>query len=363
MIWLGLSLLLTAQVAWAQPKSGRGAPLEQHMTTAGTGVTPQQLEDLTRYLETNLETTGMMILQGGKVLYEYGDVAEVSYLASCRKSVLAMLYGKHVENGTIRLDETLGELGIDDNDGLLPVEKTATVDHIITARSGVFHRPANGGYDEDNVLPRGAVKPGEYWLYNNWDFNVGGHILKLKTGNSVYEELETQLAIPLGFEDWNIRKQKLTSRPGRSQYPAYHMYLSTRDMAKIGQLMLNEGMWEGKQLISKAWMEKITTTVTPTETVNARLGQTETAPLQLSYSYMWWMVESLRGLPEMEGAYSATGWGGQFITVIPKLDMVIAHKCAVSKWVLIGLKQGGVPDWEYWDMVYEFLKPKGAAMP
>lgn len=362
MILLGLSCLLIAQVGWTQPKA-TGVPFEQHTTLQGTGFSQTQLDALTQYLETNLETTGLMILQDGKVLYEYGDVAEVSYLASCRKSVLAMLYGKHVESGTIRLDETLDELGIDDNDGLLPIEKTATVDHIITARSGVFHRPANGGYDEDNVLARGSVAPGEYWLYNNWDFNVAGHILKQKTGNSVYEELETQLAIPLGFQDWNIRKQKLTNRPSRSRYPAYHMYLSTRDMAKIGQLMLNGGEWNGEQLISEDWLEKITTTVTPTETVNERRGLPQDHPVQFSYSYMWWMVENMYGLPELEGAYSATGWGGQFITVIPKLNMVIAHKYAVPKLVSIGLAHGGVPDWKYWEMVHEFLKLEMTSAP
>ena len=50
------------------------------------------------------------------------------------------------------------------------------------------------------------------------------------------------------------------------------MYLSTRDMAKLGQLMLNQGEWKGKSLLSKAWVEKITRTVTPAETLIERYG-------------------------------------------------------------------------------------------
>ncbi|MEL6537373.1 MAG: serine hydrolase, partial [Bacteroidota bacterium] len=223
------------------------------------------------------------------------------------------------------------------------------------ARSGIFHRPANGGYDEANVLARGSVKPGEYYLYNNWDFNVAGHILKLKTGNTVYEEIESQLAIPLGFEDWDIKKQREYYRRSRSWYPAYHMYFSTRDMAKIGQLMLNEGEWNGEQLISKEWIEKITTTVTPAEIVGSRWGRGADYPHQLAYGYYWWLLQSIHNHPDFEGAYSATGWGGQYITIIPKLNMVVAHKYKVPPLVTIGLRPGGVSNYAYWELLYRLV--------
>jgi len=82
---------------------------------------------------------------GGRVLWEYGDVSRRSYLASVRKSILAMLYGKYVANGTIRLDKTLEELGMDDHRGLLPHEQQATIEHLISARSGIYHPAANPG--------------------------------------------------------------------------------------------------------------------------------------------------------------------------------------------------------------------------
>jgi tetratricopeptide (TPR) repeat protein len=336
----------------------KGVPFEKHTTLNGTGFSQQGLDSLTGYLKNNFETTGMLVLQNGKILYEYGDIEEVSYIASCRKSVLSILYGKYVENGTIDLDQTIGEIGIEENEGLLEIEKTATVDHIINSRSGVFYKPANSGYDENNILKRGSVKPGEYFVYNNWDFNVAGSILEKKSGNNIYKEIEEQLAIPLGFEDWNIKNQKKKYKKGKSKHPAYHIYISTRDMAKIGQLMLNKGKWNGKQIISEKWIEKITRTVTPTKTVNERYGKDESSPFQFSYGYMWWLIDNFKHHPDFEGAYTASGWGGQYITVIPKRKIVIAHKYKVPKLVNWGLKSGGVSEHSYWNLIFNAITGK-----
>jgi CubicO group peptidase (beta-lactamase class C family) len=77
----------------------------------------------------------MMAVVGGRVLYEYGDVTTVTYLASVRKSVLAMLFGNYVANGKIRLAKTLAELKIDDHQGLTASEKEATIADLLGARS------------------------------------------------------------------------------------------------------------------------------------------------------------------------------------------------------------------------------------
>ena len=333
-----------------------GVPFEKHETLAGTGFTQERLDSLTDHLENNLETTGMLILKDGKVLFEYGDIEDVAYLASVRKSILSILYGKYVDNGTINLNQTIGEMGIDEDKGLLEIEKTATIDNIITARSGVFYEPVNGGYDKDNILERGSVNPGEYFVYNNWDFNLAGYILEEKSKKSVYQEIEEQLAIPLGFQDWNIKNQKKKSKKSKSRYPAYHMYISARDIAKIGQLMLNKGKWKGKQIVSEEWINKITTTVTPTKTVNERYGRNESSPLQFSYGYMWWLVDNFRHHPDFEGAYTADGWGGQYITIIPKLNIVVAHKYKVPLLVNWGLKPGGVSSDAYWQLLFDYIK-------
>ena len=284
------------------------------------GYDEKKLEDLRSYIIDSMNTTGLMVIVGGESIFEFGAIDRVSYIASCRKSVLAMLYGKYVENGTINLDMTIGELGITDHGGLLPIEQTATVRHLIQARSGVYHPASNGGSALDNpkVVPaRGSKVPGTYQLYNNWDFNAAGTAFEKMTGKSIYKALEEDFANPLGFQDWDITKQRKGGNRKKSIHRAYHIYISTRDMARLGYLMLREGNWDGNQVISKSWHKDMITDWTPREKMNPKPGK-------LAYGYMWWLHKIVR--PEMTGAYSAMGAMGQRIIVIPELDMVIAHK-------------------------------------
>ena len=136
--WISISsLLLCINVAFAEPW-----PVAE---PESVGFQKDKLEKVAEYAKENTGTTGLVGVVNGKIIYTYGDIKQVSYTASCRKSVLSMLYGKYVVNGTIKLDETIGQLGIDDVQGLLPQEKEATVYDLITARSGVYHPASNPG--------------------------------------------------------------------------------------------------------------------------------------------------------------------------------------------------------------------------
>ncbi len=353
-----ITLLLSLLMLSFGCSSHKAAFTGKAWETDNSSFDQAKLEALTQFIQDNLNTTGVVAIHKGKMIYQYGNIKKVSYIASCRKSVISMLYGKHIDNGTIDLNQTIGELGITEADGLLPIEQKATVDHIITSRSGVFHVASNGGYDINNFKERGSKEPGEYFVYNNWDFNVAGEIFEQKTGNTVYEEIESQLAIPLGFEDWNIKNQRKSGNKKNSQYMAYHMYFSTRDMAKIGQLMLNEGEWNGQQLISKEWIKKSTSMVTPRDTVMARIGPSDGSTPEFSYSYMWWLIENFKGNPIYEGAYTASGYGGQYITVIPKLDLVIAHKTVLNIPSKIGLAYKATYENQYFEIVDQIVNAK-----
>ena len=121
-----------------------GQPWQRHAKPEDAGFSSARLEALRQWLATG-GTTAMMVVADGKSLFEYGDLTHLSYLASVRKSVLAILYGKYVENGTIDLNKTLADLGMDDVEKLLPREKQAKIEHLITARSGVYHPASNPG--------------------------------------------------------------------------------------------------------------------------------------------------------------------------------------------------------------------------
>jgi len=269
-----------------------------------------------------MNTTGLMVIRHGKVLFEFGDIEELSYIASCRKSVLAMLYGKYVENGKINLNRTLEEIGIDDIGGLQSIEKKATIRDLITARSGIYHPAANDGDNLAYAPARGSQQPGTYFLYNNWDFNAAGAAFEKLTGKTIFDALEEDLAIPIGMQDFKKDRQKMLGNSTKSNHLAYHMWFSTRDMARLGYLMLREGDWNGKQVVSKNWIKEITKIYTPRMEMNPSREREG----DFSYGYMWWIYDNPRLSKAFEGAYSAQGAYGQYILVVPKLDLVIAHK-------------------------------------
>ncbi len=288
---------------------------------AAAGFSAEALDAIHPYVE-GINTSAVMAVVGGRVLFEHGPVDSLSYLASVRKSILAMLYGNYVEDGTIDLELTLEDLGMDDVQGLLPIERRARVLDLVTARSGVYHPASNAGDNLADAPPRGSQEPGIYYLYSNWDFNASGAVFEQLTGRNIYDALEADLALPLGFQDWDRSIHRKSGDETRSRNLAYHMTLSTRDMARIGYLMLRDGMWDGERILPDGWAERITSVVTPSEEMNPeglRGGE-------FGYGYMWWVWDG-PAVPEgFEGAYSGRGAYGQFITVIPSLDMVVAHK-------------------------------------
>lgn len=165
----------------------------KHDTIEKVGYDSKKFNEINRFIIDSLNTTGLVVIVDGKILFDYGDIDELSYIASCRKSILSMIYGKYVENNTINLDKTLEELEFDDIQGLLPIEKKATVRNLITARSGIYHPASNEGSDNKNNPGRGSMKPGTYFLYNNWDFNAAGAIFEQQTGLNIYDAFKKDI--------------------------------------------------------------------------------------------------------------------------------------------------------------------------
>jgi CubicO group peptidase (beta-lactamase class C family) len=279
-------------------------------------------DDLSQLLA-KFDTTSLMAVHRGRVIASYGDERVLSYLASARKSLVSMIFGASVARGTINLDTTLESIGFDDTGGLLPIERRATIRHLLMSRSGVYHRAANLGDASDRAPPRGSVQPGEYFLYNNWDFNALGAIFGKLTGRSLYQAFEDDIARPIGMQDWNIAIQAVRNDTGASAHPAEHFVLSTRDMARVGQLMLQNGRWGRRQVLPASWVQLTTRVSTPA----AEVARTSTFADGLGYGYLWWIFDPAAHWPRHEkGAYTASGAFGQFITVLPALDLVVAHK-------------------------------------
>ena len=309
---------LSARAGWAASGKAPGADWEKG-SARETGFRAEGL-DLLELQLCALPTTAFMIVTGGKVVYSSGDLAQVCYLASARKSALSMLYGRYVANGAIDLDKTMGQLGIDDVEGLLPVEKTARVRDLLISSSGVYH-PAGSPGDDPNSPPRGSKEPGRFFHYNNWDFNVLGAIFEKATGKTVFAALDEELARPLQFQDFDIRRQRMMGFESRSRFLAYHLFLSARDMARLGLVMMRDGEWNGRQVVPAAWVKESTVARVPGSAVG-RGGE-------LGYGYLWWVPQTRTSAP-WAGSYLASGQFGQYILVLPAIDTVIVHRRAVT---------------------------------
>ena len=269
--------------------------------------------------------TTLLAVRGDQVVFSEGPIDHATQIASIRKSLLAMLYGQPVEDGRLRLDATLDELHFDDIGGLLPIERQARVRDLIESRSGVYHLAANAGDDEGAAPPRGSQPPGNYFLYNNWDFNAAGAIYVQLTGRDIYDAFDSDIARPLGLEDFRRASQQYAGDPTRSKHLAYAFHLSARDMAKVGELMLAGGRWGDRQLVPADWVHTITTQVTP----SSEMHPTHAAQRDVGYGMMWWVPRGDPGSP-LQDSFMAWGLFGQWILVMPRSGLVVVEKYDVS---------------------------------
>ena len=293
------------------------------------GYSSAKLAALRVWLATQ-QTTALHVSVGGRVVLEYGDVKQVSKVASVRKSILAMLYGNYVEKGTINPRKTVEELGLEDVQPFLPIEKSATLQFLLTARSGIYLPTANK--ELTDLSPRrGSQAPGTYFQYQNWDFNAAGTAFEKLTGKDIFLALEQDLAKPIGMQDFDRKLQRKNDEMPITRHPEYAMYFSTRDMARVGLLMLADGRWGETQVMPKGWASQITTLVTPSSEIHPlSIGAHRAQIGRWGYGTLWWAWEAPL-LPDAvtgpyQGAFSAMGANGQYITVLPVLGLVFAHK-------------------------------------
>ncbi len=290
---------------------------QQVDSPADLGWSPERLREARKFTDT-LDTTAVMIVQGGIVVDAWGQTALPLNCHSVRKSLLSALYGPQVANGTIDLDLSLDQLGVNDNEpSLSEEEREAKLRHLLKARSGIYH-PAL--YETKAMAaarpPRGSHQPDTYWYYNNWDFNAVGTIFENLTGRSIFEEFAVRLAEPLGMEDFQRSRHTQYVTGEDSVHPAYPFQLSTRDLTRFGLLFLRKGRWRDRQLIPADWVQESTTSYSDAKDAGG-------------YGYMWWVAVDGKHFPGVtlpEGSYSARGYRGQYLVVIPAWDLVVCHR-------------------------------------
>ncbi|WGD31765.1 serine hydrolase [Ancylobacter sp. WKF20] len=257
-----------------------------------------------------LGTTAVVVLQHGRPVAGWGEVARKVDVASVRKSLLGALIGIAVAEGRLALDATLADLGIDDvPPALTDEERQATLRDLLMARSGIYHPAAHETAPMKRDRPaRGSHPPGSFWFYNNWDFNALGTIWRRATGEDIFTGFERRIARPIGMQDFTAADGRYVSEPA-SEHPAYPFRLSARDAARFGQLYLDKGNWAGQSIVPADWVEASTTAWSHSD--RSRQG----------YGYLWWVPPPDAFGP---GAAYAAGFGGQMIAIVPARGVVVA---------------------------------------
>ena len=338
---LAVALSLPAVAAQAPPSPNAPHPDWQTVSPESVGFSSARLEVLRAWLATG-PTTSMIVVKHGKIIFSFGDTTRVSKIASARKSVLSMLMGKYLASGKLDLSKTVKQLGLDDTVPFTPLEEHATLEQLMAARSGIYRDPPDD--DLTSQQPQRPTYPGTFFSYNNWEFDAAGTAFEKVTGQNIYDALRNDLAIPLGMQDFHRELQHKDPSSG-SIHPVYHMYLSTRDMARLGLLMANHGLWNGKQLVPVDWVNWSTAPLTPWVEMEPPILRQRGDPGHWGFGLGWWVwdAQAFSGnifSSPFQGTFEARGTGGQYITVIPARGLVLVHKTDID-----ANPKANLPDW------------------
>ena len=295
----------------------------------------------------------LMILKHGKVLYEgwYGDAApdKPHAMHSVSKSFTATAVGMAVDEGLLKVTNKLvdffpDQLPEDVSDNL----KAVTVHDLLTMNCGQETEARFRGSNEDWVtcfLAHPFVhEPGTWYCYNSLGTYMLSAIVQKLTGEKVLDYLTPRLFEPLHIEipQWEESPQGINAG-------GWGLQLKTEDMAKFGQLFLQKGVWNGKRLVSEAWVDEASRYQVPSVPAGTRpdnaaeRGLTpENCTFMLGYGYQMWRCP--------DNAYRADGARGQYIIIVPDSDAVIA--CTANSANLQAEQ----------NLIYQYLFPALAAL-
>lgn len=278
----------------------------------------EEIEDILTPKEEPPRTRAVIILQNEKIVYEYGPTDKIMNTASIRKAILSLLYGIAVDKGLIDLNKTLAELEIDEYTPLTAQEKSATILDLLMAKSGIY-LPAQGEHDNQitDRPQRESHIPGTYFFMNNFDANALGTIFMQETGGSIGEFMEEHLAKPLGMQDFS-EDNVIVGAPWfwpteKSMHKQYYVYMSTRDLARIGAMVANEGRWDGQQVIPENWIKKSTTSYSNLKENHISYGRYD------GFGYQWWLASESKTV-------WTDGYGGRFLIIAPDENLSLVEQ-------------------------------------
>lgn len=313
-------------------------------------------DDWERFLEEN-DTQAFIVIQDGKILYEnyFNDTQRDSIVTSfsVAKSFTSALIGIAIDEGFIESVDDAVTMYLPELAGRDPRFNEITIHHLLLMASGLEYvefRPLL--FNSDDILTSYYPDqrkislenthiidpPGEYFRYNKYHPQLLGMILERATGMTVTNYLQTRIWDKLGMEfdgSWS-----LDSRASDFEKMETGVNARAIDFAKFGVLFLNDGNWQGNQVISKTWVDESTQPGFQQDDTEYYPEWFASLPGQAYYKYMWW------GMDRQGDSYdfSAEGNKGQYIYVSPQKNLVIVRN---------GI-DFGIPSEEWLNLFYEF---------
>lgn len=285
----------------------------------------------------NLE--GLIITKNGKPIYEkyfHGFSKDTLHdTRSAFKSVAGILVGIAIDKGFIKnVNEKVylffPEYKPYGNWNIL--KDSMTIEHLLEMKSGFDCEEWNGDKDcEDEMqtkqdwikfcldLPL-KNKPGSQWDYTSINAMLLGGIIAHASHMTVSDFADMYLFKPL-----DITNYRWTKDPMGHETSAGSFYISTRDMNKIGQLVLNDGVFNGKRIVSRKWIKVMTEKRHKIEDFsNVRISKNKTAIPQPTYYGYTWYNEEVKTEQFKYNIVFASGNGGQYIMVIRDLNLIVS---------------------------------------
>ena len=279
-------------------------------TPESQGIHSEHLRNLVEELVYSPDTDmhHFMVLRHGNVICETDfapyrkGIWHITH--SMCKSITGMAAGLLIDEGKLDLSENIYKIFHDKGSTWAKIFRPeVTVENLMTMTSGVTFNESGivSGNDwlESYLNAPVSEKPGTKFQYNSLNSYVLSAIITERTGMPMDEYLKPRLFEPLGITDYLWEKCPRGITKG-----GWGLFMHTEDMAKLGQLYLNKGKWNGKQIIPESWAEASVTK--KIDSIEGTYG----------YGYQLWMEER-------PGSFEYNGMLGQNVLIYPDVDMVI----------------------------------------
>jgi CubicO group peptidase (beta-lactamase class C family) len=286
-------------------------------TPEAQGITSRAILDFVQAVDKNVHTMhSFMIVRHGHVIAEgwwkpaAADKPHV--LHSLSKSFNSTAVGLAIHDGKLNLDDPVlkffpADAPPNPSDNL----KAMTVRDLLTMSCGHETEPkaVGGGPSVKQFLAQPVPhKPGTHFLYNTMGSYVLSAIVTKVTGQTELDYLKPRLFEPLGID-----KPRWDKSPEGNSLGGYGLWLCTEDIAKFGQLYLQKGKWNDRQLVPREWVDQATSKqVANDKESHSKMG----GDWQQGYGFQFWRCRN--------NCFRGDGAAGQFCVVIPDQDAVVA---------------------------------------